>query len=131
MRKQIEIVPLAFMRGRTFRYSFVIADEIQNASRDNLLMLLTRLGEGSKMVLTGDPMQSDINGQTCFTVARKILVGIDTIGFVKFGNHDVVRHPTVEKILNAWPNNGIIVKSQEVKNEDTAGLEKFVKKQAA
>lgn len=105
---QIEIVPLAFMRGRTFREAFVLADEIQNATSENLLMLLTRLGEGRKMVLTGDPQQTDINGRSCFLMAKNILRGIPEVGFIRFSNRDVVRHPTVVKILNAWPQNGIL-----------------------
>lgn len=103
----IEIVPLAYMRGRSFTRAFVIADELQNATPENLLMLLTRLGEGSKMVITGDPIQSDINGHSCFRMADKTLRVLDDVAFVYFNNSDVVRHPTVEKILNIWPNNGI------------------------
>jgi phosphate starvation-inducible PhoH-like protein len=103
----IEIVPLAFMRGRSFHRAFIIADEMQNATPDNLLMLVTRLGDDSKMVITGDPLQSDINGDSCFRIAEPILRSIDEIGFVHFSNQDVVRHPTVAKILNVWPNNGI------------------------
>lgn len=105
----IEIVPLAYMRGRSFNNSFIIADEMQNATADNLLMLMTRLGEGSKIVITGDPIQSDINGHSCFHVAQHILRALPEIYFVRFSNSDVVRHPTVAKILNIWPNNGITV----------------------
>lgn len=104
---RIEIVPLAFMRGRTFREAFILGDEIQNATKENLLMLLTRLGEDRKMVLTGDPSQTDINGYSCFNVAKKFLRGIPEIGFVKFRDQDVVRHGTVKKILAQWPQNGI------------------------
>lgn len=101
-RGTIEIVPLAFMRGRTFSETFVIADEIQNCTSDNLLMLLTRLGSNSKMVITGDPIQSDLNGHSCFRMAKRTLRFIDGVQFVTFSNSDVVRHPTVEKILNVW-----------------------------
>lgn len=104
---RIEIVPLAYMRGRSFKNAFIIADEMQNATSDNLLMLLTRLDENSKMVITGDPIQSDVNGHSCFHTAEGILTPVNSIGFVKFDNSDVVRHPTVEKILNVWPQNGI------------------------
>lgn len=103
----IEIVPLAYMRGRSFNNSFIIADEMQNATPDNLLMLMTRLGEGSKIVITGDPIQSDINGHSCFHIAEHVLRIIPDVHFVHFSNADVVRHPTVEKILDAWPDNGI------------------------
>jgi len=99
----IEIVPLAYMRGRTFEDIFIIADEMQNATSDQLLMLLTRLGKGRKMVITGDPIQSDVNGYSCFNTAHGILRNVQDIGFVRFHNRDVVRHPTVERILNVWP----------------------------
>lgn len=100
----IEIVPLAYMRGRSFKNAYIICDEAQNCTKDNLLMLMTRLGEGSTMVITGDPIQSDINGFSCLHVAEKLLSGIDEIEFVTFTNEDVVRHPTVAKILAAWHN---------------------------
>jgi phosphate starvation-inducible PhoH-like protein len=102
----IEIVPLAFMRGRSFNKSFILCDEFQNSTPDNMLMLLTRLGEDSKIVITGDPAQSDINGFSSFHVAERNLLNISDVNFVKFKNGDVVRHPVVEKILNNWPNNG-------------------------
>jgi len=102
-RGTIEIVPLAYMRGRTFTRTFIVADEMQNAGSEQLLMLLTRLGKGSKMVITGDPVQSDANGTSCFHTAESILNPVDTIGFVEFSQDDVVRHPTVKKILDAWP----------------------------
>jgi len=105
--KKIEIIPLAYMRGRTLSNTFIIADEMQNATADQLLMLMTRLGENSKMAITGDPVQSDINGRSCLHVARQNLIEVDTISFVEFKNCDVVRHPTVGKILNSWPDNGI------------------------
>ena len=101
-RGTIEIVPLAYMRGRTFTRTFIVADEMQNASSEQLLMLLTRLGKDSKMVITGDPVQSDLNGTSCFHTAKAILNPVDTIGFVEFSQSDVVRHPTVKKILDAW-----------------------------
>ena len=106
-RGDIEIVPLAFMRGRTFDDTFIIADEMQNATPENLLMLLTRFGVRSKMVITGDPIQSDVNGNSCFRVAESILSEVEAIEFVSFGESDVVRHDTVKNILNAWPVAGI------------------------
>jgi phosphate starvation-inducible PhoH-like protein len=106
-RGVIEIVPLAFMRGRTFDDTFIIADEMQNATPENLLMLLTRYGVRSKMVITGDPVQSDVNGHSCFRVAERILHEVDSIQFVNFGEQDVVRHETVKNILNVWPIAGI------------------------
>ncbi len=109
-RGDIEIVPLAFMRGRTFDDTFIIADEMQNATPENLLMLLTRYGVRSKMVITGDPVQSDVNGHSCFHVAHGILRNVPSIRFVNFEDRDCVRHETVQDILNVWPtgepNNG-------------------------
>jgi len=103
-RGTIEISPLAYMRGRTFKNTFLVADEMQNATPDQLLMLLTRLGEGSKMVITGDPVQSDVNGSSCFHMAESVLNRVDTINFVQFQDEDSVRHPTVKKVLGAWFN---------------------------
>ena len=102
---KIEIIPLAYMRGRSLKRSFIIGDEMQNASRELLLMLLTRLDEGSKMVITGDPVQSDIKDD-CLYHAERYISHIQDIGFVKFHNEDIVRHPTVGRILTAWPDNG-------------------------
>jgi phosphate starvation-inducible PhoH-like protein len=98
----IEIVPLAFMRGRTFTNTFIIADEMQNATNEQLLMLITRLGEGSRMVITGDPAQKDIAGKPCFDMARRKLAGVPQIGFIDFSVEDVVRHRTVELVLRLW-----------------------------
>jgi len=111
----IEIVPLAFMRGRTFKNAFIIADEMQNATTDQLLMLLTRLGEGSKMVITGDPMQSDVRGVPCFDYARRRLSNVPAIGFIEFTDAEVVRHHTVARILYAWK--GV----DEVVHDDSLG----------
>lgn len=105
-RGDIEIVPLAFMRGRTFDDTFIIADEMQNATPDNLLMLLTRYGVRSKMVITGDPVQSDVNGHSCFHMAESVLRHVDSIRFVSFEKRDVVRHETVQDILSVWPGLG-------------------------
>lgn len=101
-RGVIEISPLAYMRGRTFANTFIVADEMQNATSKQLLMLLTRLGHDSKMVITGDPKQSDVNGKSCFVSALKTLSPIDTVSFTHFTTDDVVRHPTVKKVIRAW-----------------------------
>lgn len=98
---KIEIAPLAFMRGRTFRDSFIICDEAQNATDEQLLMLLSRLGENSKMIITGDPSQRDIAGKP-FEKARRRLGNIPGIAFVDFSDEDVVRHPLVQAILRVW-----------------------------
>lgn len=98
---KIEIAPLAFMRGRTFSNSFILCDEAQNATDDQLIMLLSRLGEDSKMIITGDPSQKDIGGRP-FEKARRRLSGVTGIAFVDFTDDDVVRHPLVQKILRLW-----------------------------
>ncbi len=101
-RGVIEISPLAYMRGRTFSNTFIVADEMQNATSKQLLMLLTRLGNNSKMVITGDPKQSDVNGRSCLVSALDTLSPIDTVSFVHFKTSDIVRHPTVKKVILAW-----------------------------
>jgi phosphate starvation-inducible protein PhoH and related proteins len=98
---KIEIAPLAFMRGRTFSRAFILCDEAQNATDDQLLMLLSRLGDNSKMVITGDPSQRDVGGRP-FEKARSRLNRVPGIAFVDFSDDDVVRHPLVQKILKLW-----------------------------
>jgi phosphate starvation-inducible PhoH-like protein len=98
---KIEIAPLAYLRGRTFHNCFVLADEMQNATDDQLLMLLSRLGSDSKMVITGDPSQKDIGGRP-FERARRRLSAVLGIAFVDFSDDDVVRHPLVQKIIKLW-----------------------------
>ncbi len=99
----IEIAPLAFMRGRTLNDSFVILDEAQNATPEQLKMFLTRLGFGSKMVVTGDATQTDLpRGASGFAQVRSILEGVDGIAFCDFGGKDVVRHSLVAAIVEAY-----------------------------
>ncbi len=99
----IEIVPLAFMRGRTLADSFIILDEAQNATPEQMKMFLTRLGFGSKMVITGDDTQTDLErGKSGLAGASRILKGIDDIAFCKFDGADVVRHPLVGDIVSAY-----------------------------
>ncbi|HBC89081.1 MAG TPA: phosphate starvation-inducible protein PhoH [Lentisphaeria bacterium] len=100
----IEVAPLAFMRGRTLNHAFVILDEAQNASRDQMLMFLTRLGFDSCCVITGDPSQTDLarNQESGLVHAQKILRHIPDISFCSFTSKDVVRHALIEKILNAY-----------------------------
>ena len=102
--KNIEIVPLAYMRGRTLDNAFMILDEAQNSTVMQMKMFLTRLGMGSKAVINGDITQIDISG-TKFSgliQAEKILKGVDGIGFTYFNDLDIVRHPLVKKIINAY-----------------------------
>ena len=99
----IEITPLAFMRGRTFNDSFVILDEAQNTTPDQMKMFLTRLGFGSRMVITGDESQSDNpKGPAGLKSAREQLAGIDDIAFVELSGADVVRNSLVAKIVAAY-----------------------------
>ena len=100
----IEVAPLAYMRGRTLNNAFVILDEAQNTSPEQMKMFLTRLGPGSKMVVTGDISQVDLPGsRPCgLVVARRILDGVDGISFCELGSDDVVRHRLVGRIIDAY-----------------------------
>jgi phosphate starvation-inducible PhoH-like protein len=102
----IEIVPLAFMRGRTLNDAFVILDEAQNTTSTQMKMFLTRLGFSSKAVITGDITQIDLaeNDKSGLVDAKNILRGINGIEFVYFSKTDVVRHPLVRKIIEAYDN---------------------------
>ena len=103
-RGMIEIAPLAFMRGRTLSDAFIILDEAQNATPQQMKMFLTRIGLHSKAVVTGDVTQIDLPpGQISGLVeARRLLAGIDAIAFCEFNRHDVVRHPLVKQIILAY-----------------------------
>ena len=102
--KTIEIAPLAFMRGRTLSRAFVVLDEAQNATTMQMKMFLTRLGEGSRMVITGDRSQVDLpkGVQSGLRDAERLLRGIGKISFNYFTSKDVVRHPLVAKIIEAY-----------------------------
>jgi len=102
--RRIEIAPLAFMRGRTLANAFVVLDEAQNATEMQMKMFLTRLGEGSRMAITGDRTQIDLpRGQgSGLAVAERILKGVGGIGFSYFTSADVVRHPLVARIIEAY-----------------------------
>ncbi len=103
-RGVIEVAPLAFMRGRTLNDSFVILDEAQNATSDQMKMFLTRLGFSSKAVITGDVTQTDLpeGKRSGLIEARELLKGIKGIRFVYFSRDDVVRHPLVQEIIDAY-----------------------------
>ncbi len=103
----IEIAPLAFMRGRTLKNSFAILDEAQNATDTQIKMFLTRIGENSKIVVNGDPSQIDLPNKNISGLDRskKILSNLDEIKVVDFDHSDVVRHPLVSKIVKAYNNN--------------------------
>ncbi len=101
---EIEVAPLAFMRGRTLARAFVILDEAQNTTPVQMKMFLTRLGEGSRMVVTGDPTQVDLphNQRSGLADALETLRGVDEVGIVRFTEKDVVRHPLVARIVGAY-----------------------------
>jgi phosphate starvation-inducible protein PhoH and related proteins len=103
-RGQIEVAPLAFMRGRTLNDSFIILDEAQNTTPEQMKMILTRLGFNSRMVVTGDITQIDLpkNEGSGLVVISDILKDIEGIDFVRFGGEDVVRHRLVQKIVAAY-----------------------------
>ena len=103
----IEIAPLAFMRGRTLKNSFAILDEAQNATRTQIKMFLTRIGENSKLVVNGDPSQIDLpnKNQSGLIESQNILKGIKEIAVINFDHQDVVRHPLVTKIVEAYQKN--------------------------
>tara|TARA_B100001057_G_scaffold412884_1_gene429190 strand:+ start:125 stop:1129 length:1005 start_codon:yes stop_codon:yes gene_type:complete len=101
---EIEIAPLAFMRGRTLKNSFAILDEAQNATATQIKMFLTRIGENSKLVVNGDPSQIDLinKSQSGLMNSKKILNKINEIKIIEFDHKDVVRHPLVSKIIKAY-----------------------------
>jgi phosphate starvation-inducible PhoH-like protein len=103
-RSTIEIAPLAYMRGRTLNHSFIILDEAQNTTPEQMKMFLTRIGFGTKAVITGDVTQIDLaRGQKSGLVeADRILAGVRGIAFTRFTSADVVRHPLVQKIISAY-----------------------------
>ena len=104
----IEIAPLAFMRGRTLAHSAVILDESQNTTQMQMKMFLTRLGEGARMIVTGDPTQIDLppNTKSGLVEALRILDGVSGIVTVRFDDTDVVRHPLVAEIVRAYDRDG-------------------------
>jgi len=101
---EIEVAPIAFMRGRTLSHAFVILDEAQNTSPVQMKMFLTRLGEGSRMVVTGDPTQVDLppGSRSGLADALEALRGVDDVAIVRFTDKDVVRHPLVARIVGAY-----------------------------
>ena len=100
----IEVAPLAYMRGRTLDNAFIILDEAQNTTPAQMKMFLTRIGFGSKVVVTGDMTQKDLPRDTVsgLEVATKVLSKVEEIAFIKLTNKDVVRHPLVQKIVKAY-----------------------------
>jgi phosphate starvation-inducible PhoH-like protein len=103
-RGTIEIAPLAYMRGRTLNNAFIILDEAQNSTTEQMLMFLTRLGHGSKAVITGDETQIDLppHKNSGLLEAHRALKHVEGIGVIEFSKRDVVRHPLVQKIISAY-----------------------------
>ncbi len=105
-RGLIEVAPLAYMRGRTLDNSYIILDEAQNTTPEQMKMFLTRFGFGAHAVITGDTTQKDLSPGTVsgLDVAERVLKDIDGISFIRLTSHDVVRHPLVQKIVKAYEN---------------------------
>jgi phosphate starvation-inducible PhoH-like protein len=103
-RNTIEIAPLAYMRGRTLNNAFIILDEAQNSTTEQMLMFLTRLGHGSKAVITGDETQIDLppHKHSGLLEAHRVLRNVDGISVIEFGKKDVVRHALVQRIITAY-----------------------------
>ncbi|MEY2552743.1 MAG: phosphate starvation-inducible protein PhoH, partial [Ilumatobacteraceae bacterium] len=102
-RQAVEVAPLAFMRGRTLNSSFIILDEAQNATPEQMKMFLTRIGFGSKVVVTGDTTQVDVpDGRSGLLGLERTLAGIEGLAFVRLGTGDVVRHRIVADIVAAY-----------------------------
>ena len=110
---EIEIAPLAFMRGRTLKNCFAILDEAQNATETQIKMFLTRIGENSKLVVNGDPSQIDLinKSQSGLVKSKNILKHLSEIKIIEFDHNDVVRHPLVTKIIRAYQKENIDDKS--------------------
>ena len=100
----IEVAPLAYMRGRTLDNAYIILDEAQNTTPAQMKMFLTRIGFGSKVIVTGDSSQKDLprDAKSGLDVAQKVLKNIDDIAFCNLTSKDVVRHPLVQKIVKAY-----------------------------
>ncbi|MCL8024670.1 PhoH family protein [Nocardioides bruguierae] len=118
----IEVAPLAYMRGRTLNDSFIILDEAQNTTPEQMKMFLTRLGFGSKMVVTGDVTQTDLPGsaKSGLRVVEDILDGVDDIGFHRLTSQDVVRHRLVGKIVAAYDAFDAVAERRRAQREEEA-----------
>src|SRR5207253_9022001 len=103
-RGTIEIAPLAYMRGRTLNHAFIILDEAQNSTTEQMFMFLTRLGHGSKAVITGDLTQIDLppHKHSGLVEAHHALKNVEGVAIIEFTRHDVVRHPLVQRIISAY-----------------------------
>ncbi len=124
-RGVIEVAPLAYMRGRTLSNAFIILDEAQNTTREQMKMFLTRMGEGSKTVVTGDVTQIDLDGKPSGLVhATKILKGVEGISVCELTAKDVVRHPLVMRIIRAYEKDEEVKKDEKDKTTENRDLDK-------
>lgn len=119
----IEVAPLAYMRGRTLDNAFIILDEAQNTTPAQMKMFLTRIGFGSKVIVTGDRTQKDLPKDVTsgLEVAIKVLSGVEDIGFIYLDNHDVVRHPLVQRIVKAYEDYDNQLRNRKADNKSKAG----------
>ncbi len=101
-RGYIEVAPLAYMRGRTFNNCFIILDEAQNATLEQLKMVLTRLGENCKLVVNGDPSQSDLSHKSGLSMLPEVLKNVDDVAIIYFDASDIVRSKVVENVVSAF-----------------------------
>ncbi len=132
-RGQIEVAPLAFMRGRTLNDSFVILDEAQNATSEQMRMFLTRLGYGSKAVVTGDITQTDLpaGARSGLREARSLLANIEGIAFQSFTDADVVRHELVQRIIVAYERRDAELEAARLEKQGRAGQNKTERAESA
>ncbi|QSY98621.1 PhoH family protein (plasmid) [Rhizobium bangladeshense] len=100
--ERLQMIPLAFMRGETFEDALIIADEMQNATREQMKMLLTRIGEGSRMIIDGDPAQTDIGEDSGLEDAIYRLRNIKNVSVVRFEKSDIVRHTIIQEVITAY-----------------------------
>jgi phosphate starvation-inducible PhoH-like protein len=116
---EIEVAPLAFMRGRTLAHAFVILDEAQNTTEAQMKMFLTRMGEGTRMVITGDLTQIDLppGVRSGLRDAVETLEGVAGIGFTRFGTRDVVRHTLVARIVDAYDQRAAAAREHSREND--------------
>ena len=115
----IEVAPLAYMRGRTLSNAFIILDEAQNTTKEQMKMFLTRMGEGSKMIITGDVTQIDLDGkQSGLLHATRVLDGVEGVGICMLTAKDVVRHPMVMRIIRAYEADAEKAQAQEGKSRE-------------
>jgi phosphate starvation-inducible PhoH-like protein len=125
-RETIEIAPLAYMRGRTLNDAFVVLDEAQNTTREQMKMFLTRIGTNTRVVVTGDPSQVDLPGgqRSGLAHALRILQGVEGISVVGFGVEDVMRHPLVQAIVTAYDQDAVAARRRaEARERAESGVE--------